>query len=277
MQILALRHNSTNKVTTDFTGQQYREICSVNGDTVLIAAQFFQQDLDGTEIETDLTGVLALRANVGLNRQEGTTLLAFQDVYNNGDLPANEVLANGRVTWLLSLSSAELTTALDTNEFVDVVLEFTALTADNLPQTLAQIGYRVYAQVDDGAVGSPPPSSPTYLDATTALATFVQLPNYIAPTVIVADGPISPVDGIQTFFVDPGGATRVINLPDVTTVPDNFVGRFLVTGTGVMRITPNLSDTINGTTGAQDFPTQFTEVILVKSVSGWINPMLVTV
>lgn len=247
MQILALRINSTTNKVTDFTGQNYSEVRSVNGDVVLIAAQFFLQDLDGATIENDLSGSLAVRATVGLDRQEGTQILAFQDLYNTGEIPSNEDLSIGRVTWLLSLDSPDIVTALDTNEFIDVILELTILTADDLPQTLAQVFYRIYAQVDDGAVGTPPPTTPTYMDSATALATFVAKSNYIVPNTVAVNTVLTAIDGLQLTYVDTSGGDIDITLPLASTAPSRYRPAIVNTGANKIRFFTTGGDLINAT------------------------------
>jgi hypothetical protein len=260
MQILAIRHNTTNNITTDFTGQAYREIRSVNGDTVLIAAQFNQQDLNGVEIPVDLSGVLALRSIVGLDRQEGTTVLAFQDSYNTGQVPSNEDLVNGRVTWLLSLSDPQIIVELDTNEFIDVILEFTILTADNLPQTLGQIAYRIYAQVDNGAVGTPPPYTPDYytaLEIDGLIAGCLSPADYISPLYIAVDSVLTAINGIQYIYVDTSGGPINITLPEASAAPAKWSPIIVNTGTNDINIIPSGGNLINGTAGTLIVATQY--------------------
>jgi hypothetical protein len=280
MQILAIRHNSTTGETTDFTGQLQQEIASVNGDVVLIAAQLIQQDLNGATIDQDLTGVLSLRATVGEDRQEGTTVLAFQDVYNTGALPLNEDLSTGKVTWLISLNNPAITTALDTNEFIDVVLEFTILTADNYPQTLAQIPYRIYAQVDNGAVGVPPPSSPTYYTAVeidALVAGCLSPSTYIVPLFLSVDTTLTAIAGIQHIFVDTTAGTVTITLPDAATSDVKWSPVIVNVGTGTLNVATTGGDTLNNQPSPLPILAQFAAVALFNDPSNarYLSPLMV--
>jgi len=280
MQILAIRHNTTTGETTDFTGQLQQEIASVNGDVVLIAAQLIQQDLDGTTIEQDLSGVLSLRATVGNDRQEGTAVLAFQDVYNNGSLPLNEDLSTGKVTWLVSLNDPSIVAELDTNEFIDVVLEFTILTADNYPQTLAQIPYRIYAQVDNGAVGVPPPSSPTYYTAVeidALVAGCLSPANYIAPLFLSVDTILSGIAGLQHIFVDTSAGLVTITLPQSVSVDEKFSPVIVNVGTGTLRIATQFGDQLNDQPSPLDILAQYAAIALYNDPTNfrYLSPLMV--
>jgi hypothetical protein len=66
-------------------------------------------------------------------------------------------------------SALDNTLADSTNDYVDGWLEFSWLDASANPQTLAQMKIRVHRRIDDGAVGTPVPTSPSYYTASEIL------------------------------------------------------------------------------------------------------------
>lgn len=258
-KILQLEVDTTRNEITDFAGQTYREISMVAGDEVLIAAHFTEVTLDGlSQQDTDLSGALALRASIGRNRQTDTTVLAFEDVFNNADLPTFEDLATGRVSWLLNLDAAAFESALGTNESIEVFLEFTTLTVGDSPQTLAQIGVILFAQIDDGAVGVPAPAT-SYITSTVAVATFVALIDYLVPVTIAVDTTLTSIKGLKLVLVDTSGGPVIVTLPKSDLADAKFSPIIINLDTGLMTVRPDITDpdTINDIIGDQTTSVQF--------------------
>ncbi len=191
MKKVLLTIDTTRGGWTDWAGSPFDGISVVNGDTVLFACRF-TESLVSTPAALDLTGALALRCTVKSARTSAATLWTFQDAYNGGHYPAGEVLASGYVTWLVSFSSAAITSALGTGESASGYLELTYLDASNYPQTLVQIPITIYQQEDDGAPGSPPPTSPTYLTAVEVAEDYVAKNLFDAQTVLAATADNTP-------------------------------------------------------------------------------------
>jgi len=278
-KILQLEVDTTRNEITDFAGQTYREISMVAGDEVLIAAHFTEVTLDGlSQQDTDLSGALALRASIGRNRQTDTTVLAFEDVFNNADLPTFEDLATGRVSWLLNLDAAAFESALGTNESIEVFLEFTTLTVGDSPQTLAQIGVILFAQIDDGAVGVPAPAT-SYITSTVAVATFVALIDYLVPVTIAIDTLLVSIKGLKVLLVDTSGGPVLITLPKSDTSDAKFSPLIINIGTGVVSVAPDATDpdTINDLAGTQTITTQFGSLRMFNDPANdnWLAPTFV--
>jgi hypothetical protein len=255
---IQIRVNTSNNAAEDYNGQRYavsenqqigKLITIVNGDVVTLVCDFNEETLGGFIQDMNLSGALALRAILSSSRAQPQTIFSFHiDPFLGGE---DAILGWLEIAWI------------DPN---------------GLPQTLVQLPVQFIEQIDENLGGTPPPSSPTFLTAAEAAAAFVELADYIVPSEIAVDSAPTPVDGVQTFFVDSTIGTLTISLPPLATTPDKFVGRFVNIGSGTMRLVPNALETINGQTGLADFPTQYTEVILMKrNASEWINPMLVTV
>jgi len=177
MQKLLLKVNTTTRSFSDWNDITYAGVEAVHGDDLLLACQFTEA-LTSTLTALDLTGALALRATIKTARASDATLLAFQDAYNEGAdaaFTAFEDLSQGYVTWIISLSAAAIATAIGTSDRVSAWLEISCLTAANRPQTLIQLPLTILQQLDDGAPGTPPPTSPTYLTATEVTTAFAPI------------------------------------------------------------------------------------------------------
>lgn len=182
---------------TDFAGRQNPSLSVVNGDTLLLAVQFLRLNATTGALEAlNLSAggaPQALRCTVRQTRDPDADLLTFQDAYNQGDLPAAEDLTTGHVTWKIAFNSDNLDDLFTAGvETVDVWIELVYLSAGGIPQTLFQRQITVAEQLDDGAVGDPPPSSPTYLTATEIAAAYVGKNLYDAYTVLAADADNTP-------------------------------------------------------------------------------------
>jgi len=159
---------------TDLSGALVTGAEIINGDTVLLVCHFQRRNsgtgaLEDLDLEAD-GAPLALRVTVRATRDPDADLLTFQDVYNAGYLAAFEDLSAGKVTWLVSFNSAELDALFASTDSATVWIEFTYLTAGAVPQTLFQRQLTIHQQLDDGAAGTPPPTSPTYMTAAELLA-----------------------------------------------------------------------------------------------------------
>jgi hypothetical protein len=153
----------------DFTGSPLSSVQVVNGDTILFAFHFQRTNYSTGALE-DLNlsaggAPLALRFTCRATRSPSAATLTFQDTYNQGDLAAFEDLAKGQITFRVSFNDADIDTLLATADSADTWLEITYLSAGSLPQTLYQRRLTIVQQLDNGAVGTPPPTSPTYLTA----------------------------------------------------------------------------------------------------------------
>jgi len=159
---------------TDLSGALVTGAEIINGDTVLLVCHFQRRNsatgaLEDLDLEAD-GAPLALRVTVRATRDPDADLLTFQDTYNEGYLAAFEDLSAGKVTWLVSFNSAELDALFASTDTATVWIEFTYLTAGAVPQTLFQRQLTIHQQLDDGAAGTPPPTSPTYMTAAELLA-----------------------------------------------------------------------------------------------------------
>jgi hypothetical protein len=290
MKTLDIKIDTGTNVFTNFLNEEYRtapsrrigkELSVVNGDVALLALHVQERDLTGVLGDLDLTGALAIRVSLIQNRETGSTILSFQDVYNQGDLPTNEDLAEGKVTFRLDHPPVTLDPILVApKEFEEFFYEITWLSPSDLPQTLAQIPVRIYAQGDIGAAGSPPPSTPVYMTSATALSTFVLLQNYLTPqTIAVGDSPFSPTSqpGIKVLEVDTSGGDVTINLPEVSAADVEYILWIINLGANRVFIVPDASgtaDTINGFLGTQTINSQYGEALLIASPANdnWIIP-----
>jgi len=172
---LSLVIDTDRNTCRDFAGNTVNATV-VNGDTILLAAHAKRLNYStGVLEDLVLTGAKALRVTVRATRDPAADLLTFQDVYNSGDLPSFEDLAKGQVTWQINFNSANLDALFAATDSVSVWLEITYLDAADLPQTIYQGRLTVNQQLDDGAIGTPPPASPTYLTAAEIAADYQPL------------------------------------------------------------------------------------------------------
>lgn len=166
MKKLALIVDTTNGVITDFAWSPVELPEVVYGDTILVMARFLET-LGYTKTALNLTGVTSLRCHLKKDRLTADdTTLTIATAYNEGYFPTHENLTLGRVTWILNLFTSEMLSALGSEPYVDVWLEFSMVDSTGLiPSTLGQLQIRVLPQIDDGAAGTPPPAGPTYSTA----------------------------------------------------------------------------------------------------------------
>jgi hypothetical protein len=198
---------------TDFAGTARRPRV-VNGDSALFMARF--KDLDPTtgryvakDFSADGGAPQALRLTVRATRDPAGTLLTCQYSYNQGFRASFEDLTAGQVTWLVSFNAAAIDTLLASVEAVTVWMELTYLDFAGIPSTLWQGQIEIVEEVDDGATGTPPPTSPTYLTAAEIALSYLPYANRgFWPAVVDKDlgtPPGSPAAG-DTYIV-PAGAT----------------------------------------------------------------------
>jgi hypothetical protein len=179
----------------DFAGNTVSSIQVVNGDTVLFAFHFQRLSTAGVLQDLNLSAggaPLALRFTCRQDRDPDDALLTFQDTYNAGDLASFENLALGQVTWKVSFNDADIDTLLASTDSVDVWIEATYLSAGGIPQTLFQKRLTIVQQLDDGAAGTPPPTSPTYSTAAEIAASYVAKNTFDAYTMLYADTDNTP-------------------------------------------------------------------------------------
>jgi hypothetical protein len=289
MKTLDIKIDTGTNVYTNFLNEQYRttpsrrigkELSIVNGDVALLALHIQERDLDGLLQDFDLTGALAIRVSLIKERVTGAPILSFQDTFNQGDLPVNEILSEGKVTFQVDHPPATLDAILGLAESETFFYEITWLSPSDLPQTLAQIPLRIYAQGDIGAAGSPPPSEPVYMTSATALSTFVLLQNYLAPeTIDLTDSPfnLTAITGIKELKVDTSAGDVTVNLPEVSAVDVEFAVRITNLGANRVLIVPDATgtpDTINGFAGTQIIDTQYGGTLLIADPGNnlWVVP-----
>jgi len=273
MKKLPLKINVSRGTWTDFADQPYDAVSVVNGDSVLFVAHF-QEVLGATTVsDLDLTGALALRLTVQSARAEGADDWTFQDSYNQGDYAAYEVLSEGKVTWLTSFNAAAITSALGTDEYVDGYLEIAMLDPSNYPQTLIQIPIRIYAQLDDGAAGSPPPTTPTYLTATEVAAGYFDHTDSASEDYDDTDDGqvLVAAKGWPVIRCDTTTAGFEVVLPSAAD-EDAYRPTLINTGGNTLTYTPDGTETVNGQTGSQTIATQYGGVTLIPNAAGtgWI-------
>lgn len=244
-----LRINTTTGLVTDLSGGNIPELSVVNGDTVLFVVEFVEQFGVTEPAVIDLTqpdgAPMALRCTVKNARTASATLLTFQDVFNDGNFVSYEDLTIGRVTWLVDFNQANIDAELGGTSSTSVYIEFSMLTAAGIPQTLAQIPLLIFEQLDDGAVGTPPPSEPTYMTAAAAAAAFVPKTSYVGPRTISASGPITAIDGIEIIYVDTSAANITIDLPAIATW-GRWIPTFIkIAAANDLALNPNGAEEIN--------------------------------
>jgi hypothetical protein len=108
----------------------------------------------------------------GSTGNDGTYTVATSGVVLSGSntvIEVDEDITDATVDGSINHSALDNTLADSTNDYVDGWLEFSWLDASANPQTLAQMKIRVYRQIDDGAVGTPVPTSPSYYTASEVL------------------------------------------------------------------------------------------------------------
>jgi len=162
---------------TNFAGNALAISPTIN-DTTLFMFKFKELDpTSGLYIPKDLTvegGVpQALRLLIRQDRDAASDLYSFQDAYNQGDDPSFESLPDGQVTFQSSWEAAA-GTELGNNESMTAWIEVSFLDFNAIPVTLFTAQIIIVNELDDGAVGTPPPSSPTYLTAVEIQALAVQ-------------------------------------------------------------------------------------------------------
>jgi len=152
---------------------------------------------------------LALRVLIRKERDSSSTLYSFQDVYNGGYIVGFADLPTGQVEWEVSLSDSQIKTDLDANDGqLSCWLEISYLDANNIPSTLTQQTITIFDQVDDGAAGTPPPSSPTYLTAAEIAAGWFSKGKTMFWAIASASTTTPPtLTGGEDKYIIPTGAT----------------------------------------------------------------------
>lgn len=219
-KILARIDTSTGNLT-DFTSNVLNGFDGITvNDTVLFVVQF-KESLTATQTDLDLTGALSLRVTIRSARNPSAQLWSFQDSYNQGDYPTNEDLSKGYVTWLVSMADPDLVSALGELTSVGGFIEFTWLDPNNQPQTLGTFPITVFNEVDNGAAGSPPPTSPTYLTATEIADDYLkkELGNWTqAAEKTIASGAITITQ--STIRIDTEADAAADNLDTINFTPE---------------------------------------------------------
>jgi hypothetical protein len=207
---ISLQVDTDRGTSKDFSGGRIRSVVVVNGDTVLFAFRFQRIDsTTGDLVNMDLTAggnPQAIRFTCREDRDPSDALLTFQDVYNQGDLPTFEDLTKGQVTFRVSFNDPDIDALLATVDTVGVWIECTILSFGGIPQTLLQKQITINQEIDDGAAGTPPPTSPTYLTANEVAASYTNRDRLAAWAVIDKDlttPPASPSNG-DTYIVAAG-------------------------------------------------------------------------
>lgn len=245
----------------------------VHGDVVLFAVQFQEtipESVGGTGAATalDLSAggtPLGLRFTADDARTEAATLMTFQDAYNQG-FWSLESLAAGRVSWLVDFGAAALTSELGSETSVQIQGEFTLLTAANYPQTLVQFPITAYAQIDNGATGSPPPSTPTYATAATISSTYALVPTTLA---VSTTQTLSSVNR-QANYLATGAIT--LTLPALSGIDDAYRPKIIKADSGTtLTVDTTGADTINGA-ASTTLATQYAALELIPDVTNtnWI-------
>lgn len=251
----------------------------VHGDVVQFAVQFLEaipESVGGTGALTavDLTAggsPNALRFTCDDARLEAATLLTQQTSYNQGTWSLED-LAAGRVSWVVDFGTAACTTEIGTSESASVYGEFSLLPANNYPQTLLQFPITLLAQIDDGASGSPPPSTPTYDTAATIASTYA----LDATTTAVSTTQTLTSADRQINYLTSGAIT--LTLPALSGIDDGYRPHFFKTDSGTtLTIDTTGADTINGAASVT-LDTQYGGFYLIPDVTGtnWIIPTWAT-
>lgn len=157
MRKLGLKINTMDGSVTDLADSPLELPEIVCGDHVLFCCQFLEA-LASTVSNMDLSGADALILTIKEDRLlTDTTELTSQSDYNQGEYPAYEALATGKVTWLVTFNTAALISALGSAESLDVWCEFT-LCDKGRKQTLGQTQLTIVPNLYDGTI---PASTPT--------------------------------------------------------------------------------------------------------------------
>lgn len=267
--IKPIKINTSTNAASTFLDRAYKisaqqriglELFGVMNDVATIACQFVQDDPNTDEtVVLVLSGASALRCTLYKELVTGTEVYVQQVLFNEGVFPENEDLATGKVTWRLPIVSATLEAFLGTDSFVDIFIEFTWVDECGANQTLGQMPFRVKVEGDTGAIGSPPPSLPTYMDSVTALATFVLLSSYLNPVTIAVDTVLTDVPGLQVYFIDTDGGPVLITLPPSASSDARYSPLIMNIGSNTLSIAPDggAPDSINGSFGTQTIIGQY--------------------
>ena len=186
----------------------------VYGDTIHLASKIEDFDyLTNAYIPKDFTldggNPQALRVLIRKELDSSSTLYSFQDSYNNGELAGFGDLTVGQVEWSIALSDAQIKTDLDAaGGTLTAYLEISYLDGNAIPSTIVQVPITIVDQVDDGAAGTPPPSSPVYLTAVEIAAIYVPIDGQMfwgAQSATTTTPPTLTTSG--DIYVIPTGAT----------------------------------------------------------------------
>lgn len=144
----------------------------VYGDTFLLAAKiedflYTTNAYAPKDFTLDGGNPQALRVVIRKEMNSTSYEYSFQASYNQGYLAGFGDLTTGQVEWLVALSDSQIKTDIDAaGGVLSCYLEISYTDGDGVPSTIAQVPITIVDQVDDGAAGTPPPSSPTYLTGT---------------------------------------------------------------------------------------------------------------
>lgn len=234
MKKVLLEIDTTTDGVKDFNGNAIQNIEVVVGDTILFAAHFQETLALGVTSDLNLQeggAPTALRCKVCDTNTTAAIELTFQSTFNNNDFPDNEDLTEGKVTWLVSFASAAITTLIGTATSATAILEFAWADNAGIPQTLAQIPMTLTQQCDDGAPGTPPPTSPTFSTAVEIAAAFVNrvTGNFAAATSkTLATDALAVTNSYHVVKAETGTADDLSTITGLT--DQNFLALFATAG-----------------------------------------------
>ncbi len=186
----------------------------VFGDTFLLASKIEDFDyVTNSLIPKDFTldggNPQALRVLIRKERDDDSTLYSFQDQYNQGYLAGFGDLIIGQVEWLVALSDPQIEIDIEAaGGSLSCWLEISYLDGNSIPSTIVQKQITIVDQIDNGAAGTPPPSSPTYLTAAEVAAAFISKDGRMAWACISATTGTPPaLTGSGDAYIIPASGT----------------------------------------------------------------------
>lgn len=196
----------------------------IHKDTVLFLIKFYV-DLGAGEVLRDMSGVSAMRLTVRSGPDKTDTLYVFHSTYASAAGGYSPDLANGYAVMAVPITDAvgtPLATALAAatttpDTYVEPWLELTSIEG-GIPETLGRFQLKILEEIDDGAAGTPSPTSPTYYTAAEIDAMFISelapyLSSVAATELTIATGAVTAATQHHTIDTEGDAASD-----DLTTI-----------------------------------------------------------
>lgn len=193
----------------------------VHKDTVLFLFKCYVNTDGSTDVLRDLSGISSMRLTIRGGPDKTDDLYVFHSTYNTAAGGFTPDLANGFAVMavpIVDASGTPLATALAAatttpDTYVEPWLEITMLEG-GIPETVCRFQLKILEEIDDGAAGTPSPTSPTYYTAAEVDALLVDyLKSTAATELTIATGAITPTTQHHTVDTEGDAATD-----DLTTI-----------------------------------------------------------